>query len=117
MDATEVEKLKQQIEMMKALGEEKSHHQQDEAKLVSAGTSNTTNPAPQPLRIPTGRPEIGTPDRFDRTRGAKAKTYGVQVAIYINLTVIRSETKGYLTHIGEGHSVTYQCGKKNRLSR
>ncbi|KNZ61563.1 hypothetical protein VP01_1384g4 [Puccinia sorghi] len=67
MHCTAVEKLKEQMaDMMKALEKEKSHRKQAKEKLVSAGTSNTIKTA-----------------QFDGTRGAKAKIYGVQVALYI----------------------------------
>ncbi|KNZ44743.1 uncharacterized protein VP01_887g13 [Puccinia sorghi] len=82
--AAKAKQSKQQMEdMMKALEEEKSHQQKAKEKLVSAGTSNP-NPALPLLQNPMHRPKIGTQDKFDGTRGAKAKTYGVQLALYIS---------------------------------
>ncbi|KNZ55510.1 uncharacterized protein VP01_265g12 [Puccinia sorghi] len=85
MDTTKVKQLQQQREnMMRVLDKEKYHHQQAKARFVSVGISNTTKPAPQPLQTPTRGPKIGTWDKFDGTKGAKAKTYSVQVVLYIS---------------------------------
>ncbi|KNZ62734.1 uncharacterized protein VP01_1228g4 [Puccinia sorghi] len=62
--------------------QEKTCCQQAKEKLVSAGTSNT-NPIPQSLQTPIRGLKIGTPEKFDGTRGSKSKTYGVQVALSI----------------------------------
>ncbi|KNZ58366.1 uncharacterized protein VP01_1944g3 [Puccinia sorghi] len=85
MDSAEVEQLKQQMaDKMKVLEKEKSSCQQFKAKFVSAVKRNATNLSLQPLQVPTRRPKIGTPDRFDGTRGAKDTKYSIQVAFYIS---------------------------------